>query len=70
MTDIQPIVVDEIAASNFIGISVSSLQKMRVRGDGPVYAKLGNRVRYRVTDLVDYVSARVIASTSETTPAE
>lgn len=62
---IGPIVVDEKRASEIIGVSVPSLQKMRVAGTGPAYAKLGNRVRYRVADLEAYVAERVIRSTSE-----
>lgn len=65
MTDIRPIAVDEVVAATITGISVSSLQKMRVRGDGPPYAKLGSRVRYRVSDLETYVANSVIRSTSE-----
>lgn len=64
MSDLRPIVVDEVAAASFVGISVSSLQKLRVRGGGPAYAKLGARVRYRVSDLENYVAERVIACTS------
>jgi predicted DNA-binding transcriptional regulator AlpA len=65
MTDLRPIVVDEVAAASFVGMSVSSLQKSRVRGDGPRFAKLGSRVRYRVQDLEQYVADRVVTSTSE-----
>lgn len=65
MTDIKPIAVDEMAAANITGISVSSLQKMRVRGDGPPYAKVGNRVRYRIVDLEAFMAERIITSTSE-----
>lgn len=65
MSDLQPIAVDELVAATITGISVSSLQKMRVRGDGPHYAKIGNRVRYRIADLEAYVAASVIASTSQ-----
>ena len=65
MTHLNPIAVDELVASAFTSISVSSLQKMRVRGDGPVYAKIGNRVRYRLADLEAFVSDSIVRSTSE-----
>lgn len=65
MSNLEPIAVDELVAATLTGISVSSLQKMRGRGDGPRYAKMGNRVRYRVADLETYVAASVVASTSE-----
>lgn len=59
------IAVDERAASALIGVPVSSLQKMRMRGDGPPFAKIGQRVRYRPCDLQAYVAGRVVVSTSE-----
>lgn len=66
---IAPIAVDENGASAIIGVSVSSLQKMRVDGTGPVYAKIGNRVRYPVEGLKAYVAERVVRSTSEVAKA-
>lgn len=64
MANLQPIVVNEVGAASITGISVSSLQKMRVRGDGPIYAKLGNRVRYRLSDLETYIAERIVANTA------
>lgn len=57
--------VNEDEASKLIGVSVSSLQKMRMRGDGPPYAKVGQRVRYRPSDLAEFVASRIVRSTSE-----
>lgn len=62
---LAPIAVDEMSAASITGISVSSLQKMRVRGDGPAYAKIGNRVRYRILDLEAFVARSVVNSTSQ-----
>ncbi|MDK2756433.1 MAG: helix-turn-helix domain-containing protein [Blastomonas fulva] len=59
------IAVNEQAASALIGVPVSSLQKMRMRGNGPKFAKIGQRVRYRPCDLQDYVAGLVVASTSD-----
>lgn len=59
------IAIDEIEASARIGVPVSSLQKMRMRGNGPPFAKIGQRVRYRVADLQDFVDAHLVRSTSE-----
>ena len=64
MANLQPIVVNEVTAASITGISVSSLQKMRGRGDGPIYAKLGNRVRYRLCDLDTYIAERIVANTA------
>ena len=65
MTQHRPIVVDEVGASDIIGVSRSSLQKMRVYGNGPIFVKIGNRVRYRVSDLEKFLADRVVSSTSE-----
>ena len=69
MEPCTPIAVNERKASELAGLSVSSLRKLRVTGGGPKYAKLGQRVRYRVSDLEDYIAARVITSTSDTPEA-
>lgn len=61
----EPIAVDEQAASALTGVSVSSLQKMRMRGDGPPYVKLGQRVRYQPSTLREWVERHVVRSTSE-----
>lgn len=60
----EPIAIDEQAASALIGVSVSSLQKMRMRGDGPPYAKVGQRVRYLPTNLREWIGQHVVTSTS------
>ncbi|MGN6470172.1 MAG: helix-turn-helix transcriptional regulator, partial [Rhizobiaceae bacterium] len=40
------------AAASYLGLSVSALAKMRMRGDGPRFIKLGRRlVIYRLSDL-------------------
>jgi hypothetical protein len=38
-------------AAAYVGLAASTLNKMRVRGDGPVYSKLGRIVVYDVADL-------------------
>ncbi len=54
-------------AAAYLGLSPSTLAKMRVRGDGPVYAKCGPRVVvYAVEDLDAYLTGRKRHSTSET----
>ena len=60
----KPLLKEEDAAP-FTGHSVSTLQKKRVTGDGPLFVKIGRSVRYREEDLEAYVSARVVGSTSE-----
>lgn len=52
------------AASKYLGISVSTLNKLRVYGGGPVYIKLGRRVVYDPADLDAWRSANRRQSTS------
>lgn len=57
--------LDTKAAAAVLSLSKSTLEKMRVYGDGPKYLKLGRAVRYRETDLQAWVSARSATSTSD-----
>ena len=57
--------VDTEGASQHIGLAVSTLEKMRVTGGGPKYEKLGRSVRYRLSDLEQYLAVRVRESTSQ-----
>lgn len=59
-------IVDTAGASERTGLSISTLEKARVSGTGPRFCKLGRRVFYRTTDLDEWVSARIVSSTSET----
>lgn len=52
-------------AAKRIGIAVSTLEKSRVNGTGPQYIKLGRLVRYRVSDLDEWIASRLVRSTSE-----
>ena len=56
------------AAAEYLGLSPSTLAKMRLRGDGPAYSKVGPRiVVYDLADLDSYVASRRRHSTSEGT---
>ena len=53
------------AAAEYLGLSTSTLAKMRLRGDGPPYSKLGGAVIYEIQILDAYVAAQRRRSTSE-----
>lgn len=58
-------------AALFLGFSQSTLAKMRLRGDGPPYAKLGKRiVVYDLADLERWILAHKRTSTSATEPSQ
>ena len=54
------------AAAEYLGLSASTLAKMRLRGDGPIYSKAGPRVVvYDIADLESWLTARRRRSTSD-----
>ena len=63
MTVIKRMAVD--AAAEHIGLSVSTLNKLRVFGGGPVFLKLGRRVKYDIADLDAWLASRRRWSTSD-----
>lgn len=53
-------------AAKQLALSKSTLAKMRLRGDGPIYVKLGpRRVAYREKDLEVWVAKNRFQSTSQ-----
>ena len=52
-------------AANYVGLSSVTLERMRLTGEGPVFAKLGHSVRYRRADLDNWVASRLVRSTSQ-----
>jgi predicted DNA-binding transcriptional regulator AlpA len=52
-------------AARFLALSDSWLAKSRVEGDGPKFIKIGRAVRYRRSDLIDYLNRNVHTSTSQ-----
>ena len=57
--------LDPEAASAFLGLSPWTLAEWRVKGTGPRFVKLGNRVPYTPAALAEWVEAHTAASTSE-----
>ncbi len=53
-------------AADYIGISQSTLAKLRVSGTGPNYSKRGRSVIYRKPDLDAWIDSGVRNSTSQT----
>ena len=59
-----PIVVPAVEAARRLGLSQSTLAKLRLNGNGPVYCKLGRRVLYRPADLAEWLAKNRRRSTS------
>ncbi len=60
----EPEVLDVRRASHIVGLSPATLNTLRSRGGGPLYAKVGRRVVYRVKDLRAWRDARLRSSTA------
>ncbi len=52
-------------ASAFLRLSERTLERLRLTGGGPRFAKAGRRVVYRVEDLEAWITERLRHSTSE-----
>lgn len=60
-----PIRMPVDGAAAYTGLSVSTLNKLRVFGGGPVFLKLGRRVAYDVADLDAWLASKRRTSTSD-----
>jgi predicted DNA-binding transcriptional regulator AlpA len=54
--------VGEVA--ELLRCSKSSLNKWRISGSGPRFIYIGNRVRYRVSEIIAFINRQTRASTS------
>jgi predicted DNA-binding transcriptional regulator AlpA len=52
-------------AAAYIGLSTSTMNKLRVYGTGPVYLKICRRVAYDTADLDEWLTAQRRSSTSD-----
>lgn len=57
--------LDVPEAAEYLGLSISTLNKWRCYGEGPVFVKMGRAIRYRISDLDTYIERRIFSSTSE-----
>lgn len=71
-TQSTPIAASEILtvkeAAAYVRLSKPTLDRLRVAGDGPKFAKLGmpgGAVRYRRADLDAWIESKLISSTSQ-----
>lgn len=55
--------MNEVAASAYLGLSVSRLQNMRCEGSGPMFHKPKGRVYYIKQELKNYIETGVGLST-------
>lgn len=56
-------------AADYVGLSKSTLDKLRCYGTGPRYFKLGRAVVYSTSDLDDWVAEHRIKPANDDVPA-
>jgi len=52
-------------AAYYVGLSKSTLEKMRLTGGGPEYSALGRVIVYQVADLDLWIASKKCRSTSD-----
>lgn len=52
-------------AAQYVRLGKPTLERFRLTGEGPRFAKLGGAVRYRKADLEEWLASRLFRSTSE-----
>jgi excisionase family DNA binding protein len=65
MTTNNPITLTSREAAKVLGLAPSTLAKLRLNGNGPVYYKLGRRVLYRRESLEGWLETRIARNTSD-----
>ena len=48
-------IVTEVQAAEILQVSTRTLQSWRYRGEGPPYFRMGRLVRYRLSDLAEWL---------------
>lgn len=56
----MPALLTAKQAAEYIGSTVGTLSQDRYMKRGLPYVTIGHRVRYRATDIVDYLDSRVV----------
>lgn len=58
----------DVEAAELLGLSRKTLARWRWKGKGPVFRKIGRKVRYARNDLEDYIARSARCSTSDPGP--
>ena len=66
LDQVKPVTIMTVQqAAVYLGLAVSTLNKWRCHGGGPVFIKMGRAVRYRIEDLEIYIDNSRLNSTAE-----
>jgi predicted DNA-binding transcriptional regulator AlpA len=58
-------IVNTEAAAHLLNVSAVTLAKWRVTGEGPRFLKFGRSVKYRISDLEEWIQDQQRESTAE-----
>ncbi len=61
----SPSLIDTKQFAKRTGCSIPAIVRMRVEGTGPKFLKIGRSVKYRLSDIEEWLSRRERSSTSE-----
>ena len=61
----QSALIPQGAVALQLGISERTLERKRCDGTGPRFVKVGRAVRYRESDVAEWLAAQTVRSTSE-----
>jgi len=53
-------------AARYLGMSPDTLPRWRWAGTGPRFLKVGRKVKYRLTDLENYLDGRAVSTRDQT----
>ena len=57
--------MNELVTAKQLDVTTKCLQAWRSRGEGPKFVKVGRLVKYRMSDILEYINNRVHTSTSD-----
>lgn len=60
-----PEYLDTVQAAAYVGLTRKQMEHLRVRGGGCPYSKIGRHVRYRRSDLENWMADRRVTNSSE-----
>lgn len=56
--DIQNKLLDTKELAEYLGVAISTLRQYRLDGKGPAYIKIGHLVRYRKSDVEEWLTSQ------------
>jgi predicted DNA-binding transcriptional regulator AlpA len=65
LTTELPTLMNQKELAAYLGKSIAWCERSRWAGDGPKFIKLGRHVRYRISDVLDWINENVHESTSD-----